>query len=327
MLVLLKKLNLFLNPSQKIKILITLFLDLFIQFLSLVNILMIFPILSFVIDIENSIVNSNFSKILVKFDFFSLKEILIFMLIIYIAKECLIVISKKIKLKFQAEIIHDLTRDISNKILLNLNKVKIESTLRILDGEIKLCYRFIESMFLGMYNLFLAIIFITSSLFIEREFTVIFFLYILTLNLIILNIFNKKSKKIGLKRYNLRRTINKFILKYFKTNSKIISTKKIMMISKKISKISKEFYVRIFELVLYKQIQRSLNFILSAFFLIFYFYNKTIGFDFTLYLPILVLIVKASEYLSQVQNNFSSMTYQSQSFLKIEKIISKFKKV
>lgn len=322
---LLKKLNFFLSISQKLKILITLLLDLFIQFLSLVNILMIFPILNFIINIENSSVNSNFSKILLKFSSFSLKEILIFMISIFIAKECLLVISKKIKLKFQAEIISDLTRDISNKILLNLNKLKIESTLRILDGEIKLCYRFIESMFLGIYNIFLVVIFITSSFFIEEKFTIIFFLYILIANLIILAIFEKKSKKIGLKRYKLRRIINKFILDYFK-KSKSIRTKNIL-ISKKISEISKEFYIKVFNLILYKQIQRSLNFVLSAFFLIFYFSNKPIDFDLAVYVPILVLIVKASEYLSQVQNNFSSMTYQSQSFLKIEKIMSQFKKV
>ena len=323
---LLKKLNFFLSISQKLKILITLLLDMFIQFLSLVNILMIFPILNFIINIENSSVNSNFSKILLKFSSFSLKEILIFMISIFIAKECLLVISKKIKLKFQAEIISDLTRDISNKILLNLNKLKIESTLRILDGEIKLCYRFIESMFLGIYNIFLVVIFITSSFFIEEKFTIMFFLYILIANVIILAIFENKSKKIGLKRYKLRRIINKFILDYFKKKSKSIKTKNIL-ISKKISEISKEFYIKVFNLILYKQIQRSLNFVLSAFFLIFYFSNKPIDFDLAIYVPILVLIVKASEYLSQVQNNFSSMTYQSQSFLKIEKIMSQFKKV
>jgi hypothetical protein len=322
---LLKKLNLFLSISQKLKILITLLLDLFIQFLSLVNILMIFPILNFVINIESSSVNSNFSKILLKLSSFSLKEILIFMISIFIAKECLLVISKKIKLKFQAEIISDLTCDISNIILLNLNKIKIESTLRILDGEIKICYRFIESMFLGIYNFFLVVIFMISSFFIEEKFTVIFFLYMLIVNLIIIIIFEKKSKKIGLKRYKLSRIINKFILDHFKKKSKSIRTKNIL-ISKKVSEISKEFYIKVSNLILYKQIQRSLNFILSAVFLIFYFSNKPIDFELAVYIPILVLIVKASEYLSQVQNNFSSMTYQSQSFLKIEKIMSQFKK-
>ena len=323
---LLKKLNFFLSISQKLKILITLLLDLFIQFLSLANILMIFPILNFIINIENSSVNSNFSKILLKFSSFSLKEILIFMISIFIAKECLLVISKKIKLKFQAEIISDLTRDISNKILLNLNKLKIESTLRILDGEIKLCYRVIESMFLGIYNIFLVVIFVASSFFIEEKFTIIFFLYLLIANLIILIIFEKKSKKIGLKRYKFRRIINKFILDYFKKKSKSIRIKNIL-ISEKISEMSKEYYIKIFNLQLYKQIQRSLNYILSSFFLIYYFSNKSIDFYLAVYLPILVLIAKASEYLSQVQNNFSTMTYQSQSFLKIEKIMSQFKKV
>ena len=285
---------------------------------------MIFPLLNFIINFNNSQINVNFFSLLNYLNLFSLKKLLITIFFIFILKEILVIISTKIKLKFQIEIITDLTQVISKKILLNLNKIKLESTLRILDGEIKFCYKFIESMFFGFYYFLLVIIFICSSLYLEKDFTLAFFAYISLINIFILFIFNIKSKKIGVNRFNLKRVLNKFILKFF--NKKI---KRLMnnenFISNKISNISKNYYTKAFKLVFYKQFQRSLNLILSATFLIFYFFKIQINIDLVAYIPILVIIVKASEYFTQVQNRFSSMTYQSQTFLKIEKMMRQFK--
>ena len=71
---LLKKLYIFLSFSQKLKILFTLLVDLFIQLLSLLNIFMIFPLLNFIINFNNSQINVNFFSLLNYLNLFSLKK-------------------------------------------------------------------------------------------------------------------------------------------------------------------------------------------------------------------------------------------------------------
>ena len=141
---LLKKLYIFLSFSQKLKF-FTLLVDLFIQLLSLLNIFMIFPLLNFIINFNNSQINVNFFSLLNYLNLFSLKKLLI-TIFLYLSSKKYWLLFPKIKLKFQIEIITDLTQVIS-KILLNLNKIKLESTLRILDGEIKFVINLLNQCF------------------------------------------------------------------------------------------------------------------------------------------------------------------------------------
>jgi hypothetical protein len=315
-----KELNIFFNKSQKSKIFLDFFLRIFSQILGLLNIVILFPLITNIIGNQNKIINLDFLN---QFKFsYNTNYLLSILIISLILKELINILSIKISFNLQKIVISEVTKKISSIILKSREKVNIKSTLRILDGEVKICYRFIQFFLNMIFYFFLGIFTFTISVIFEDKITIFFFSSVLFFNLFLIYFYKSKTQKQGIARYKLRRLLNKIILENFDKNLSSDMTE----VSKNIFNVTKKFYHSIFSIQFYNQIQLSINLIFfSILIFIFYFTQVNNLKDFIIYFPLLMLILKSVNFLKKMVTSYNNMNYCRQSFIKISKLIKKIK--
>jgi len=314
----LKELNIFFNKSQKSKIFLDFFLRTFSQILGLLNIVILFPLITSIVGNQNKLVNLDFlNQFKFSYDTSFLLSILIISLIL---KELINILSIKISFNIQKTVISEVTKKISSVILKSSEKVNIKSTLRILDGEVRICYRFIQFFLDMFFYFFLGIFtFLVSTVF-EDKITTFFFSSILLFNLFLIYFFKDKTKYQGIARYKLRRLLNKIILENF--DNKLSSD--VTEVSTNIFNVTKKFYNSIFSVQFYNQIQLSINLIFfSILIFIFYFTQVNNLKDIIIYFPLFALILKSINFFKKMVTSYNNMNYCRQSFVKISKLIKK----
>ena len=208
-----KDLSIFFTKSQKVKIILDFILRIFSQILGLLNIVILFPLVMNIVGHKEEIFDFDiFNKINILNNLNFLVGIFIFSLIL---KEFLNILSIKIGYNIKQDVISEVTKKISFIILKSNKKINIKSTLRILDGEVKICYRFTQFFLDMIFYFFLGILSFTISTIFEEKITIIFFLSIFFFNLLLIYFFKAKTKNKGIARYKLRRELNKIILENF----------------------------------------------------------------------------------------------------------------
>lgn len=313
-----KDLSIFFTKSQKVKIILEFILRIFSQILGLLNIVILFPLVMNIVGHKDEIFDYDiFNKINISSNVNFLVGIFIFSLIL---KELLNILSIKIGYNLKQDVISEVTKKISLIILKSDKKINIKSTLRILDGEVKICYRFTQFFLDMIFYFFLGILTFTISTIFEEKITIIFFLSIFFFNLLLIYFFKAKTKNKGIARYKLRRELNKIILENFDNNL----NSDIGDVSRNIFNITKKFYDAIFSVKFYNQIQLSINLIFfSTLIFIFYFTQISNFKELIIYFPLFVLILKSINFFKEMVSSFNNMNYSRQSFIKIIKLIKR----